>query len=235
LIPWVIVASARVPGGGTMSLARRGEEWVIRVDGRDLMRSAAHASEAALADLACREIRSHSPRVLVGGLGMGYTLAEALRALPRRAEVVVAEVVPEVVEWNRGPLADLAGRPLRDPRVTVEIADVAELLGGRFDAILLDLDNGPAALSHPANARLYSDAGIAACRRALGPRGVLATWSAADDPSFTSRLARGGFSAKVHRVAAHGTRGRKHAIWIATPRPSRPMRSTRGRTRPRRA
>lgn len=218
MIPWEIVASAAVPGGGTIELARRGHEWTIRVDGRDLMRSAAHASEEALADLGCAPIRDRAPaRVLVGGLGMGYTLAAALRAVPG-ATVVVAELVPEVVEWNRGVLAALAGRPLDDPRAKVEVSDVVRVIARSaetFDAILLDLDNGPAALSHPSNRRLYSEKGLAAAARALRPGGVLATWSAGEDDAFTSRLGRAGFDVRVHRVAAHGQRGRKHAIWVA--------------------
>jgi len=238
MIPWETVASAAVPGGGMLALARRGSEWVIRVDGRDLMRSAAHGSEEALADRGCAPVRDRpAPRVLVGGLGMGYTLRAALGALPRRASVVVSEIVPAVVDWNRTWLGDLAGRPLDDARVAIEIGDVSALLAaspGAFDAILLDLDNGPAALSHPSNARLYGKAGIDACRRALREGGILATWSAAEDAAFTERLRRGGFDAKVERVPAHGTRGRKHAIWIASIRP-RPPRSTGGRTRSRRA
>jgi len=197
LIPWETLGRALVSPGSSSELVlyRRGGEYVIRVDGRELMSSRAHGSEEAMATLACRSL-GPSSRVLVGGLGLGYTVRAALDSLPADAELVVAEIAPAVVEWNRGPLAHLAGRPLDDPRVTVHGADVAALLraGKRYDAILLDVDNGPAALTRKANQALYGDSGVATAKAALRPGGVFAVWSSDPDRRFTSRLRRAGFS-----------------------------------------
>jgi spermidine synthase len=202
VIPWEIVDRARAPDGVELVLARRDREWVVRAGGRVLMSSRAHASEEALARLALA--RAPRPReVLVGGLGLGFTLRAALDLLPADARVVVAELVPAVVAWNRGPVAELAGRPLDDRRVRVEAADVAVVAArsaGRLDALLLDVDNGPSALAHAANDRLYGAAGLAALRDALRPGGVLAVWSAGADPRFVARLGRAGFRAEAHAV-----------------------------------
>jgi spermidine synthase len=202
VIAWEIVDRARAPDGVELVLARRGREWVVRAGGRVLMSSRAHRSEEALAALAI----AHVPRaraVLVGGLGLGYTLRAALDLLPAGARVLVAELVPAVVAWNRGPVADLAARPIEDPRVQVEAADVAAVVARAaraFDAILLDVDNGPSALAHAANDRLYGAAGLRAIRDALRPGGVLAVWSAGADAPFLARLGRAGFRTESHAV-----------------------------------
>lgn len=208
MIPWQLLGKAQAPGGGTLTLHQRGDEYVIRVDGRELMSSRAHGSEESLARIGCRDLQGRArPRVLVGGLGMGYTLRATLDVLPAGAEIVVAELVDAVVTWNRGPLAHLAGRPLEDPRVSVEVADVGALLrrpGPRFDAILLDVDNGPQGLTRRANHALYTDAGLTAARRALRPGGCYAVWSASRHRDFARRLGRAGF-----RVETHDARARK--------------------------
>ncbi len=219
MTPWETLGRAQAPDGAELVLQRRGTELVIRVRGNDLMSSRAHGSEEKLAELACASLRqAAAPRVLIGGLGMGYTLRAALDLLPAGARVVVAEVVPAVVEWNRGPLADLAGRPLDDPRVTVEIVDVGALLrrpAARHDVILLDVDNGPAALTRRANQVLYSGPGLETARRALRPGGVLAVWSAAPDDAFRARFARAGFAVQVVQTPARGAAGGStHTLFV---------------------
>jgi spermidine synthase len=187
-------------------------------NGRSLMSSRMHGSEQALAAFAFRPMRAVEPQVLVGGLGMGFTLRATLDLLNADATVVVAELVPAVVAWNRGPLGPLAGHPLRDPRVRVETGDVAETLQsspGRFDAVLLDVDNGPDAFTATANARLYRDQGLAAARDALTPGGVLAVWSAWEDRRFEQRLRYAGFVVEVERVRGRLRKGGpKHTIFI---------------------
>jgi len=220
MIPWELLDSVHVPGGGEeLRLYKRGEEFSIRLDGRELMNSRVHGSEDALANLACARIadRPH-PRVLIGGLGMGYTLAAALHRIGAGGEVIVAELVPAVVAWNRGPLGALAGRPLEDKRVTVREVDVAQTLNDhrRYDAILLDVDNGPESLTLKSNDWLYARAGLEAARAALRPAGVLAFWSAAPHRVFAQRLRRVGFEVDEVCVRARGPRGgRPHTIWIA--------------------
>jgi spermidine synthase len=222
MIPWKLLDSARVPGGGPeLRLYQRGEELSIRIVGRgELMNSRVHGSEDALAELTCARLagRAHS-RVLIGGLGMGFTLAAALRQLGPDAEVVVAELVPAVVEWNRGPLAGAAGHPLEDRRVTVRVADVAQILSKEaqaYDAILLDVDNGPEGLTRRDNDWLYSLNGLGAAFAALRPGGVLAVWSAGPDRDFSERLRRIGFEAEEVRVRARANRkGARHIIWLA--------------------
>jgi len=221
MIPWELLDKALVPGNSKeLRLYRRGREFSIRVHGCELMNSRAHGSEDALAELACARVADRPrPRVLIGGLGMGYTLASALRRLGASARVVVAELVPEVVQWNRGPLADLAGHPLQDTRVTVREVDVARILQAEhqaYDAILLDVDNGPDGLSLQSNNWLYSPAGLDAAFAALKPEGVLAVWSASPDRSFTRRLRQAGFAVDEVPVRARGQRGGGwHTIWIA--------------------
>ena len=207
MIPWETLDTAPVPGGGELQLARRGDEYVIRVDRKDLMSSRVFGSEEQLAVLACEG--REDARVMVGGLGMGFTLAATLKALGPKAHVVVAELVEAVIEWNRGVLAQLAGEPLEDERVEVFQGDVARLIkrpGGTFDVIMLDVDNGPDALTHDSNAWLYKDAGLRAISKALSPNGVLAVWAAFDDPQFTKRLRRAGFDVEVVPVRAPDTR-----------------------------
>jgi spermidine synthase len=221
MIPWELLGSARVPGdAGELRLYRRGREFSIRVNGSELMNSSAHGSEEALADLACAKIADRNrPRVLIGGLGMGYTLAAALRRLGPNARVVVAELVPELVAWNRGPLSALAGHPLEDARVRIREADVSHAIQAEqrvYDAILLDVDNGPEGLTRQANDRLYARAGLDAAFTALRPGGVLAVWSAGPNTSFSRRLRQAGFKVDEMQVRARGPRGGgRHTIWIA--------------------
>jgi spermidine synthase len=197
-----------------MSLTRQGHEFVILASGKPLMSSRMHGSEEALAALGCQRAREREePCVLVGGLGMGFTLRATLDVLPPDAAVVVAELVPAVVDWNHGPLGPLAEHPLKDPRVQVEVGDVAATLRSsahRFDAVLMDVDNGPAAFTASHNTRLYDDAGLATVRAALRAGGVLAVWSAWEDRRFEQRLRHGGFTVHVERVRARLKKGGPH-------------------------
>lgn len=221
MIAWELLDRARVPGNNTeLCLFKRGREFSIRTNGRELMNSRLHGSEEALSELACSRIADRpKTRILIGGLGMGFTLAAALKRVGPECRVEVAELVPQVVAWNQGPLAHLAGRPLADKRVTVLEKDVAVLLKeGRtvYDAILLDVDNGPDALASKGNAWLYSRAGLAAVFAALRKGGVLAVWSAGPDMDFAGRLRRQGFSVEEIRVSARKLgKGGHHTIWIA--------------------
>lgn len=197
-----------------------GRRFEIHVGDHELMASGVHGSEDALAELACKRLRRReAPCVLIGGLGMGYTVAAALANLGPAASVWVAELVPAVVAWNRGPLAHLAGHPLDDPRVVVHDTNVTLLIRDairRYDAILLDVDNGPEALTCIGNDWLYSPAGLAAAFASLTPGGVLAIWSAWPDRAFTTRLGRAGFAVEQHEVRARGrSGGKKHVIWLA--------------------
>jgi spermidine synthase len=223
---WELIDTAPVPDtGGVMRLMRQGDELVIRVDGRELMSNQVHGSEDALADLACDELDKQRPkkpdaRILVGGLGIGFTLAAALRRVGPEARVVVAELVPAVVEWNRGVLGEAAGHPINDPRTSVHEGDVAELIRDPpvpWDAILLDVDNGPTGLTRPSNDWLYTWEGLNAAFAALQPEGVLGVWSAAPDDAFTRRVKRVGFRVNPIGVRSRGAKGgRRHTIWIAT-------------------
>lgn len=225
MTPWILLDTATVPGefsgaGGVLRLYRRGEEFSIKAGNCELMNSRVHGSEDALAELACGRVGGRGRvRVLIGGLGMGYTLAAALRQVDAAAEVMVAELVPAVVAWNRGPLAPLAGQPLNDARVRVHTQDVGQLMraaGEAFDAILLDVDNGPEGLTRKANDWLYGLEGLAAAYAALRPGGVLAVWSAGPEPVFTQRLFKTGFAVEERTVHAHGgKRGARHRIWLA--------------------
>lgn len=221
MVPWEFLDSAPVPGSkGELRLCKRGAEFSIKLDRSELMNSRMHGSEEALAELACARIAGRRrPRVLIGGLGMGYTSAAALQRLGTDGRVVVAELVPAVVKWNRGPLADLAGRPLEDERVTVREVDVAKILKAEqqaFDAILLDVDNGPQGLTRKGNDWLYSRPGLNAAFAALRPGGVLAVWSAAPDRVFAGRLREAGFEVDEVRVRSRGPRkGTRHTIWLA--------------------
>ena len=216
-----LLDTAPIPGdGGELGLYQHGEDFVIKVPGgQDLMSTRTYGSAEALAEIPCVEVAGRErTRVLIGGLGVGFTLAAALRHLGPNAEVVVAELVPGVVEWNRGPLGEPSGHPLRDERVTVHEVDVAVLLRGEaksFDAIMLDVDNGPEGLTHKQNDWLYSKAGLSASYKALRPQGLLAVWSAGTDRSFTKRLTRAGFEVKEVPVRAHLGKGARHLIWVA--------------------
>ena len=221
MIAWKLLARAKVPGNDVvLSLFKRGGEFSIRMDGRELMNSRLHGSEEALSELACARIADrHEARVLIGGLGMGFTLAAALQRLGDASRVEVAELVPEVVAWNRGPLGHLAGHPLADERVTVREVDVVLIVKeehSAYDAILLDLDNGPEDLTSKGNAWLYARAGLAAVFAALRPAGVLGVWSAGPDRAFSGRLRRTGFAVEEIRVRARAPgKGARHTIWIA--------------------
>ncbi len=217
--PFELLAEALSPDGTAMKLVRRGDEYIILVDGVILMSSRMHGSEEALATLACQRLRTlEQPSVLIGGLGMGFTLRATLELLPQDANVVVVELVPEVVEWNRGPLGPLANHPLNDKRVRVETGDVLVTLSsrhGQFDAVLLDVDNGPAAFTASHNAELYNHRGIAAARAALKKEGVLAIWAAQDDRKFQQRLRDGGFNVQVHRPRGRLKKGGpRHTIFL---------------------
>jgi spermidine synthase len=219
--PWILLDSAQVPGnGGELRLYQRADEFSINITGRgELMNSRVHGSEDALAELTCARLAEGTgPRLLIGGLGMGFTLAAALRRLDDQARVVVAELVPAVVAWNRGALGAQADHPLEDPRVSVREEDVARVLRAgqqAFDAILLDVDNGPEGLTHKANDWLYGVNGLNAAYAALRPGGVLAVWSAGPDRDFAPRLRKVGFEVDEVRVHAHGKKGTRHVIWFA--------------------
>lgn len=221
MIPWRELERAPVPGGdASVVLRQRGTDFDIRVGPHLLMSSLLHGSEEILAERVTARLRGRpAPRLLLGGLGMGFTLAAALRGLPPGATLVVAELIPAVVAWNRGPLAHLAGRPLDDARVTVAEADVLALYdapGGPWDAIVLDVDNGPDGLTRAGNSRLYTGMGLAAAQAALRPGGLLGVWSVDPDPEFTRRLKRAGFRVEEEAVRARRTKGGRHTLWLAT-------------------
>jgi spermidine synthase len=222
VIPWRLLDTATVPGGeGSLRLMQRDREFSIRLDRHELMNSRLSGSEEALAAVACGRIRSRkTPRVLIGGLGMGFTLRAALAALGPDASVTVAELVPAVIRWAGGPMIEVFGGSLADPRVSVREADVGALIRAgpsQFDAILLDVDNGPDGLTRKANDGLYGVPGLSAAHRALRAGGVLAIWSAKPDPKFTLRLRKTNFDVDALEVPAGRSRGgKKHIIWIAT-------------------
>jgi spermidine synthase len=221
LIPWVLLDTASVPGGDQLTLMRRGTEFSIRLKGNELMNSRLGGSEEALATLACAELSARkNPRVLIGGLGMGFTLRATLATVGPAAQITVAELVPAVVAWSRGPMADVFGGSLDDPRVRIREADVGQLIRSNpsaFDVILLDVDNGPEGLTRAANDALYDLQGLRAARAALSGGGVLAVWSAGPNAAFTKRLLKTGFRVSETRVRASRSRsGAKHTIWIAT-------------------
>jgi spermidine synthase len=211
LIPWEVCGRERTSNGRELVLYRRGAEFVIRVGSQDLMWSGSSFSEEEMARVAIARLRPRrAPRVLIGGLGMGFTTRAALDALPADAHVIVAEIVPAVVAWNQGPLAHLAGRPLLDPRTRVEMADVGRVIADareRFDAILLDVDNGPRGLTRKSNQRLYGEVGLDSARRALRPGGILAVWSASASPAFEAQLRKAKFQTDTVKVRARGAHG----------------------------
>jgi spermidine synthase len=231
MVPWQLVAQALAPDGTQLVLMRRGGEWEVRAGGDTLMSSRTHASEEALAEIAF-ECAPRARRVLVGGLGLGFTLRATLERLPRGGRVVVAELSPALVEWNRAHVAALAGRPLDDARTELRLGDVGDVIrasAGAYDAILLDVDNGPAALIHRGNARLYSDAGVRATHAALTAGGVLAVWATRPDDGYVRRLRRAGFEAEARSARARPGRGAHHIVFVArkpgpSARPSRPRR-----------
>ncbi|PLY03125.1 MAG: hypothetical protein C0623_02720 [Desulfuromonas sp.] len=220
MIPWEHLDTTPIPGTDSkLRLSRRDGEYTIGiVDGGILMSSRAHDSEDELANQTCRKVANRpEPRVLIGGLGMGFTLAAALEQLGPDAEVVVAELVPAVVEWNRGPLGEHAGYPLNETRTTVSVGDVAKILQSErqaYDAIMLDVDNGPEGMTRKKNNWLYSFDGLTAAYTALKPEGILAVWSAGPDRNFRERLRKVGFKVSQSRVRAHDKKGDLHMIWF---------------------
>jgi len=215
---WTTLGHALTPGGQTISLHEHDGSYAIRGDGVPLMSTRQHASEERLAELACAHVRGiRGARVLIGGLGFGFTLRAALRALAADATVVMAEILDTVIDWNRNPAFPLAADALADPRVTVRQQDVGEAIRearGSFDSIILDVDNGPAALSTGGNALLYDAAGLHNARAALRPAGCLAVWSVAADAAFERLMAQAGFSVDVQRARAHGNSGRWHTLYV---------------------
>jgi spermidine synthase len=223
MIPRELIDTADVPGGDQLRLFRRGADHMIVLDRNELMNSRMSGSEAALAEMTCARLAGRrSPQLLIGGYGMGFTLRAALAALGRDATVVVVELVPAILRWARGPMAALTAGCLDDPRVRLIEGDVAAEIGaGRaaYDAILLDVDNGPDGLTRLGNDGLYSLAGLAAARAALRPGGILAIWSAAPDKAFARRLGGAGFAVEEVAVRARANgKGPRHVIWFATRR-----------------
>jgi len=222
MIPWLQVDTARVPGAEVeLRLMRRGTEFSMMLGPNELMNSRLSGSEEALATLACKRLGAvKGPQLLIGGLGMGFTLRAALAVLGPDARITVAELVPAVIAWARGPMAGIFGDSLKDPRATIREADVADVIGARasaFDAVLLDVDNGPEGLIRKANDALYDAKGLKAIRRALRPGGVLAVWSSGPHPAFTKRLRDAGFDVNEVNLRATTKRsGARHVIWFAT-------------------
>jgi spermidine synthase len=219
VLPWELIEKSETPDGEALELWRRGEEFSIRTAGHELMGSRMFGSEERLAELGVAALGdTEQQRVLIGGLGCGYTLAAALAVLGPHARVFVDEISPAVIAWNRGVLGGLAGHPLHDQRVRIREVDVVDDLKQNhdlLDLILLDVDNGPSALSQARNAWLYHGDGLARLFARLSPRGVLGVWSAGPDPRFVKRLRAVGFGVEEHVVRASGTRGRRHVVWLA--------------------
>ncbi|MEP7029355.1 MAG: spermidine synthase [Pseudolabrys sp.] len=221
MIPWTHIDRAQVPGGGELRLMKRGAEFSIKLGHNELMNSRLSGSEQALATLACEKIKGRErPQLLIGGLGMGFTLRAALTVLGPQAKIVVAELVPAVIAWARGPMAEIFEGSLTDRRVDIREADVGDLIRSQpatYDAILLDVDNGPEGLTRKANDGLYNVAGLSAAHAALRPGGVLAVWSSAANPKFTRRMQRTGFDVREIPVRVRGPHGAaRQFIWTAT-------------------
>jgi len=219
---WTLLGEAPIPGTDqSLTLFQGKDDFFIKISGGgELMSTRKHGSEDALGSLPCKRLRNpEAARVLIGGLGMGFTLSAVLKIVGPRAEVTVAELIPEVVDWNRGPLGERSGCPLDDPRTRVHLGDVVKLLRRKnacFDVIALDVDNGPEGLTRSTNDWLYSEPGIIAAQDALGPGGILAYWSAGKDQAFHDRLRRCGFMVEEIMVYAHGNKGARHTIWLAS-------------------
>ncbi|CDM62933.1 MULTISPECIES: spermidine synthase [Rhizobium] len=221
MLPWIQLDSAPIPGeSGELRLKRRGSEFSIMLGSNELMNNRLSGSEEALATLSHEKIKGRArPNVLIGGLGMGFTLRAALSVLPQESSIIVAELVPAVVQWARGPMSEVFQGCLDDPRVAIHQGDVGELVRQsktQFDAILLDVDNGPDGLTRRSNDRLYDFAGLRAARDALRPGGVLAVWSSGPDAGFTRRLGDCGLDVETVNTRANGKRGgARHVIWLA--------------------
>lgn len=226
MLPRKTLATAQIPEGGELTLVSHGRDFIIMLGRDELMGTRMQFSEEQLALLTLAELGKDAPRVLIGGYGMGFTFRAALFGVGDNGEVVVAEIVPEVLEWAEGPLAELTGDCLKDPRGEVVLCDVAALIDdandstcAKFDAILLDVDNGPDGIVRDPNDRLYTRTGIAKAKDALNPGGILAIWSAAPDHKFTRRLMDGGFEVEVREVRARpNKKGPRHTIWFAKKR-----------------
>lgn len=223
MLPTTLLGTANISNnGGELTLKQRGDDFVIGLTGEpgELMTSRVHSSELALAELGCAHINGlENAQVLVGGMGMGFTLAAALKATTPSAEVHVAELVPEIIEWNKGSLGECAGRPLDDSRAKVHVGDVADLFKTKsnYDAILLDVDNGPEAFTHDDNGNLYAMDSLRSIHQSLKPKGVLAVWSAWYDPDFIKKLNKANFkNARFESVRAHKGKGSKHTIYLAS-------------------
>ncbi|MFT7463909.1 MAG: spermidine synthase [Pseudohongiellaceae bacterium] len=221
--PRILLDEALTPDGSTLQLTSRSGYFEVSLGGLPLMSSSQHHSEEAMAELACEGAASGpGGRVMVGGLGMGYTLRAALDRLCPDGTVVVVELIEAVVRWNRGPLADLAERPLDDPRTHLEVIDLVDYLAGKpqpFDAILLDVDNGPEPFTTKGNARLYDQRGLSRLRAALRPGGTLVVWSVFESPKFVGTMQRAGFSARAVRARSRGKKGGRHTLYVGQ-RPS---------------
>ena len=219
-----LIGTAQVLGGEELRLFAHGRDFMIALDRNELMSTRMRGSEEALATMTLERLAAPAPHLLIGGYGMGFTLRAALAAQPN-VRVTVAELVPEIVEWARGPMAELTGTCLDDPRVTLRMGDVSAFIDDAadgtsepYDAILLDVDNGPDALVHEQNRRIYSFVGLRAARAALKPGGVLAIWSAGRDPAFTRRLDKAGYAVEEVEVRARpNNKGPRHTIWFARP------------------
>lgn len=221
MIPWVHLDTATTPDGQTLRLKQRGQEFSIMLGTNELMNSRLYGSEEALAQLSIQRLETPSPHILIGGLGMGFTLRAALAKLGPAAKVTVAELMPAVVAWARGPMAGIFSGCLDDPRVAIREADVRSLIGlakSDYDAILLDVDNGPEGITVESNDALYSHAGLEQARAALRPGGILAVWSSGPDAGFTRRLKQSGFAVDEINTRARGKRGARHVIWLAARR-----------------
>jgi spermidine synthase len=223
MLPWITVDETRADDGTVLTLARRGDEWEVCADGFVLMSSRMHGSEDELARLAFAKA-SHARTVLVGGLGLGFSLRATLNLLCPLGRVLVAEQSAAVVEWNRTHVANLAGRPIEDRRVTVRVGDVRVCIAearAAYDLMLLDVDNGPGALIHEANAGLYDATGIVACHTALKEGGALAVWATGSDEGYVRRLQRSGFEAAAFPVRPRPhVGGRKHVVFVAVKGPA---------------
>ena len=224
MIPLTLLGTAQIPNnGGELRLTQRENDFSISLKGAGgvLMTSRVHGSELALAlaELGCAHIKGkQNTKVLVGGMGMGFTLSGALKITSNTSQVIVAELVPEVIQWNKGPLGECAGRPLDDKRVKVHIGDVAELLTNKqatYDAVLLDIDNGPESFTQADNNKLYTIESLQAIRQTLHPGGVLAIWSAWHDPKFNLQLKKAGYKVEAQTVRAHKGKGSRHTVYLA--------------------
>lgn len=226
MLPRETIATAQIPDGETLTLVSHGRDFIIMLGRDELMGTRMQFSEEQLAVLTLAELAANKPRVLIGGYGMGFTFRAALAHLPAGGNVTVAEIVPEILDWARGPLAGLTGDTLADPRGEIVLCDVAALIddandgtSDKYDAILLDVDNGPDGIVRDANYRIYSKTGLSKARDALRPGGILAVWSAAPDHKFTARLKECGFAVEVREVRARpNNKGPRHTIWFARKR-----------------